>query len=242
MRLKILFETKKDTLIPWSYHSELTKLVYNLVGLSDKNYSTWLHDEGYRKNKKIYRLFVFSDLQFAELAVLPEGLRTRGSVVWQLASPDERFIEKLKGGIKILNNKITLFESEFNVLDTLETQLPINEKSVFHTISPIVASIQEKGKGSPPSYLAPQDQRFTEALERNLLSKWEAFCNKPVDKGGFGIRVWEPRSKLVSTFNIQVRAWHLKLQMWGLDELMKFAYDVGLGERNSQGFGMIEVS
>jgi CRISPR-associated endoribonuclease Cas6 len=29
--------------------------------------------------------------------------------------------------------------------------------------------------------------------------------------------------------------------MWGSEELVRFAYDAGLGEKNSQGFGMLKV-
>ena len=32
----------------------------------------------------------------------------------------------------------------------------------------------------------------------------------------------------------------MNLQMWGNEEMIRFAYDAGIGIKNSQGFGMIE--
>jgi CRISPR-associated endoribonuclease Cas6 len=237
----MLLETTKEASIPWSYRSDLTRLIYRLIGRSDKSYASWLHDEGYEKGGKVYRLFVYSDLQFAPIQVSSSGLKSKGCIVWQLASPDERFIKAVIGGVKLQGNKLDLFGSTFDVLDTLQTELPkTKENPTFRTVSPVVVSIQE-GKGGTPAYLNPEDQRFTQALERNLFSKWEAYKKKPIEVKDFGIRTWEPKSKLVPTFDINVRAWNLKLQMWGSDQLIRFAYDSGLGERNSQGFGMIEI-
>lgn len=242
LRLRILLETTKDVSIPWSYRSDLTRLIYTLIGLSDREYASWLHDKGYEKGGKVYRLFVYSDLQFQPREVSSAGLKSKGCIVWQLGSPDERFTKAVIHGIRLQESKLNLFESTFDVLDTLGTQFPkTRENPTFHTISPIVVSVQEKGRGLTPTYLNPEDQRFTEALERNLVSKYEAYNKKPAETEEFGIGLWEPKSKLIRTFNIDVRAWNLKLQMWGSDELMRFAYDAGLGERNSQGFGMIEL-
>lgn len=242
MRLKILLETTNDVSIPWSYRSDLTRLVYRLVGLSNKEYASWLHDDGYEKNGKVYRLFVYSDLRFSPIETSSAGLKSKGCIVWELASPDERFTKAIVDGIRLQEGKLNLFGSTLVVLDTLSVQMPrTKDNPVFHTISPVVVSTQENGRGSTPTYLSPEDQRFTQALERNIISKWEAYTRKPIETDKFGVRLWEPKSKLISTFNINVRAWNLKLQMWGSDELTRFAYDAGLGERNSQGFGMIEL-
>jgi CRISPR-associated endoribonuclease Cas6 len=237
----MLLETTREASIPWSYRSDLTRLIYKVIGRSDKSYASWLHDEGYEKGGKVYRLFVYSDLQFAPIEVSPSGLKSEGCIVWQLGSPDGRFIKALADGVKLLGNKLDVFGSTFDVLDTLQAQLPkTKENPVFRTISPVVASVQE-GKGSTPTYLSPEDQKFTEALERNLFSKWEAYNKRSIEVENFGIRTWDPKSKLIPTFDINVRAWNLKLQIWGSDEMTRFAYDAGLGERNSQGFGMIDL-
>ncbi len=242
MRLKLLLEATEDIAIPWSYRSDLTRLVYRLIGLADKDYASWLYYKGYVRGRKVYRMFCYSDLECARFEVSSEGLKARGSMVWQITSPDENFIKKLMSGINILSNRLEIFGGKIEVLDAIETRMPsIDRATTFHTISPIVVSKQNKGKDSPPLYLSPQNHGFTESLERNMLFKWEAFNGKPIEQQGFQIRVWNPKSKLVPIFNIKVRAWNLKLQMWGSDELVRFVYDTGLGERNSQGFGMIEV-
>lgn len=90
---------------------------------------------------------------------------------------------------------------------------------VFHTISPIVSSTHPKVEGRPATYLSPDQIEFAQALERNLIDKWEAFHQDTWKDGEIKLRVWNPQSKLIEIFGIKVRGWHLMVQMWGSEEL-----------------------
>jgi len=243
MRLKILLEPSKEpTLIPWDYRTSLTRLVYEILSLSDAEYGRWLHDKGFIRGKRVYRLFVYSDLQLWHRVPEKDGLLSSGNLTWQLASPDRRFIEKFMNGIRRKDQRLDLFESSFNVVDMLTMEAPSFPDAVtLSTISPVVASTYDPKMPPHPTYLSPDQPEFALALEKNLFAKWEAFHETPWDKEGFGLRVWSPRGKLIRVFNINVRAWYLKVQLWGSSELIRFAYETGLGEKNSMGFGMLEA-
>lgn len=242
MRVKILFEAKQDPLrIPWDYRTILTAKIYEILAASDPQYSHWLHEQGFRKGNRVYRLFVYSDLKPSHWQVDREGLLASPWLIWQVGSPDQQFIEKLMKGLEHKRQSLEIFGTSLEILDMVRME-PSSLASglVFHTISPIAASKGNPTLSKHPIYLSPDQPGFVEALEQNLITKWEAFHGKAWNGSVFGIRVWEPKQKLVPVFNITVRAWHLKLQMWGAEELIRFAYDAGLGIKNSQGFGMIE--
>jgi CRISPR-associated endoribonuclease Cas6 len=242
VRLKILLELQKPVLIPWDYRTSLTRAVYEILALSDAEYSRWLHDEGFRRGNKVYRLFVYSDLQPQHCAPEKEGLRISQWLTWQVASPDSRFIERFIDGIGKKNHRLSLFQNSCEIVDILCMKLSLSLRSLTSaTISPIVASTYNPGISRHPIYLSPDQPEFTQALEKNLIAKWEAFHEKHWNSGEFSIRVWDPKNKLVHVFDTNIRAWHLKIQMWGSEELVRFAYDAGLGEKNSQGFGMLKV-
>jgi len=170
------------------------------------------------------------------------GLYISEWMTWEIASPDVRFIEKFSEGLRKNADKLDLLKDSFKVVDLLQIGLPAFAASlIFRTISPMVVSTFNPELSRHPIYLEPDQPEFVIALERNLVAKWEAFHNKKWEGEQPGIRVWEPQKKLISVFDINVKAWHLKVQMWGPEELIRFAYDAGLGAKNSQGFGMLEV-
>lgn len=243
MRLRLVLENKAPITIPWNYRTALTAAVYETLTAADSEYSHWLHVQGFRqlRSKRTFRLFVYSDLMPVHYEVTPEGLANVQWLGWHLSSPDQRFVEKFLRGLKQKGMVLRLFDHLLEVLDVAIVDVPsISGAPRFHTISPVVVAKGNMPGSRHPVYLRPDEPEFVEALERNLIAKWEAFHQTPWENGEFGIRVWSPESKLVPVFNINVRAWHLEMQMWGSEELIRFACNAGLGIKNSQGFGMIE--
>jgi len=242
MRIKILLELQEALLVPWDYRTSLTRVIYDTVALSDAEYSRWLHDEGFKKGNKAYRLFVYSDLQPQHCIAEKEGLRVSQLLTWQVASPDLRFAEKFMDGLQKKNHRLDLFQTTFNVIDMLQLETPSFQGNLVpNTISPIVVSTYNPQISRHPVYLSPDQPEFVHSLEKNLIAKWEAFHGRTWNGGELGIRGWNPQNKLIRVFHTNIRAWYLKTQIWGPEELIRFAYDAGLGEKNSQGFGMLEV-
>jgi CRISPR-associated endoribonuclease Cas6 len=241
MRLKILLEAETPLIVPWDYRTALTAAVYDILSVSDKDFSSWLHDKGYQSGKRKYRLFVYSNLRPLHFQPTDAGLQTNGNCTWEIAAPGETFLEKFVDGLLKRDRSLQLFGVDFRILDFVKMQLPaVAPTRTWKTISPIVVSTWD-GKSRQPRYRNGTEPEFVQALEANLLSKWEAFNGKKWEGENLNIRVWSPKSTLVPVFNINVRGWYLRLQMWGPPELIRFAYDAGLGEKNSQGFGMIDI-
>jgi CRISPR-associated endoribonuclease Cas6 len=242
MRLRLLLEARETMTIPWDYRTTLTKAIYSTLVIADPDYGHWLHGKGFQQGKRVYRLFVYSDLIPTYKTLSWDGLADVRWMIWQIGSPDQRFIQKFVEGLKRRGMLLELFGTIVEVVDLVQIEPPRPGGGlVFHTISPIAVSIGNPNRSKHPVYLHPDQPEFIEVLEKNLIAKWEAFHQKSWKGEDFGVRVWNPKRKLVKVFDIKVLAWHLHLQMWGSDELIHFAYDAGLGIKNSQGFGMIEV-
>lgn len=242
MRLKLLLELDRPTILPWDYKTALSRLIYHLLERSDPSYARWLLDHGYRLGHRVYRMFAFSDLQAYEYVPQKEGLLISRAAMWEIASPDERFIRTLEQGLRNTGGTITVAETPLHIVDVLLMPTPQFSTSLtFRTVSPIIVSSQRLPPPSLPIYLSPDDPQFVLHLERNLLAKWEAFTGTSWKGAPVQIRVWQPRSRLVKVFGVNVRAWELRGQIWGPSELVTFAYDAGLGEKNSQGYGMLEA-
>jgi len=241
MRLKILLDAGTPLIVPWNYRTALTGAVYDILRVSDKDFSLWLHERGYQSGKRTYRLFVYSNLRPLFFRPTDAGLQTDGNFSWEIATPNETFLEKFVDGLAKRGETLQLFGVDFRVLDLIKVELPaISPTRTWRTTSPVVVSTWD-GRSRHPIYRNGSEPEFVQALEANLLSKWEAFNNKKWEGENLNIRVWSPKSTLVPVFNINVRAWYLRLQIWGPPELIRFAYDAGLGEKNSQGFGMIDI-
>ena len=111
----------------------------------------------------------------------------------------------------------------------------------FKTLSPIIARTIRHDKIWD---LSPGDGEFQSAIINNLTRKYNEFYGgyDPVD---FSVEVDlnSVRKKRIAIKKpgetIYNRCYILELNMYGEKEAIKFAYDVGLGERNSMGFGMV---
>lgn len=248
MRLKVLLEAKGKSSItlPWNYRTALVGLIYEILKKADEGYADWLHCKGFKKGNLSFRLFTFSDLKPNKWELSNDGMILRDPLLtWEIASPDERFISSFIEGVKLKNHLLKIFHNDYEVLDIAQVNSSLFQNQTssarkFQTISPIAVSLHDRSISKHAIYLSPDDARFTEFLKKNLMTKWEAFNQKPCSDDTLDFEILQVKKKLVPVFNVNVRAWHLKFRMSGSEELIRFAYDVGLGIRNSQGFGMIE--
>jgi len=114
------------------------------------------------------------------------------------------------------------------------------------TMSPVVARIKrDDGKIRD---LNPGDLRFYTALQQNLIKKYNSFYGNY--DGDEYVKI-VPEMNSVKRKRITIdkngsqthhRAYLMHFEMEADPELVKFAYDTGLGEKNSMGFGMVDAS
>ena len=236
MRLKINLKGKNNFKIPFNYNHIVSSLIYNKI--ADLDLAHELH------TSNSFKFFNFSQLNIPKRKIANDGIISKnGKISFYLSSPNDLLIKNLVSGfvddleIKFKNEKLTVEK-----IEALRTP-DFKEISEFKTISPInIRDINEKNKRID---LAPSD-KFFKGIENNLIKKYCKFHNlestdKKISAYSEMANVKRKRITIPKGPNTTYhRAYMMDLILEGDVDLIKFAYDVGLGEKNSMGFGMIQ--
>lgn len=236
MRLKINLKGKKNLKIPFSYNHILSSIIYNKI--IDLDLAHELHASN------SFKFFNFSQLNIPNRKIENDGIISRnGKINLFISSPNELLIKSLVSGfvddleIKFKNEKLTVEK-----IEALKTP-DFSEKSEFKTISPI--NIRDVNSENKRIDLAPSD-KFFKGIESNLIKKYCRFHD--LESTGKKIKAYSEMAN-VKRKRITIpkgpgttyhRAYMMDIILEGDIDLIEFAYDVGLGEKNSMGFGMIE--
>jgi len=115
------------------------------------------------------------------------------------------------------------------------------QKIYFLTPVTVYTTLFSKSGKKKTYYYSPFESEFAELITKNLFKKYEAFYKKH-PRGSFSIKpAGGLREKILKYKNFIIKGWIGKFEIKGTPKLLYFAYDAGLGAKNSQGFGMFEV-
>ena len=236
MRLKIEF--KCDNLrLPLSYQSILQGFVYSIF--DKEEYGTFLHDEGYKLNNKIFKMFSFSNLM-GKYNIDGKTVIYNGKVRLYIASYSEEFIQIvykfLMNNVRIVLHKQFLSVESVQLMDTPYFK---GEKDiVVKTLSPLVAYRTED---SYVNYFKPSDSDF-EALCLTNLQEKNLAIDTPIRQLIFSIqRVNFEKKRVVQFKNTFYVAYLAELIIHTNYETLDLIYNTGLSAKGSAGFGMIEA-
>lgn len=241
MRLKILLKSKKNKLkIPFNYNHILSAIIYNKI--ADLDFANKLH------SSRSYKYFTFSQIHIHNFKIIKDGfLSQNGMIDFLISSSDDYLIKSLVEGF--LDDLTVNFIGEDLFVQKVEL-LPVpdfSDKINVKTLSPIIVRTKKEIDGNLKVWdLAPGDQFFRN-LEKNLINKYLKYND--LDGTDKKIKIYSEmrnvKSKRISiekgdkkTFH---RAYMMDLILEGDKELLKFAYDAGLGEKSGLGFGMIKI-
>ncbi|CAI1491848.1 CRISPR-associated endoribonuclease [Thermococcus nautili] len=256
MRLKLLLHFEEPFLIPYNYPRPLYSFLIRAIKLWDPMIAKRVHD-----NKK--------DIKFVASKLFPVGsaektdsglLVKSGKVELFVGSPAWPVLEALANGLAIGIGQLHILGSHLIDVGVRPVETPkrlsgrklktLSPVSVYHNnptngfkqwdLSPV---------GQPNSPFENEPAVWKELVFRNLREKYFMVHGEPFD-GDFEIEVF-PESVKSKMFRIkrdgrtgrytQVRAWEFHFRMRGEEELLRVAWDTGLGMRNAHGFGLIGV-
>ena len=199
-------------------------------------------------SSKSFKFFTFSQIYIPKRRIVKDGIIARDGVIsFYISSPNDFLIKSLVDGfledleISFQNQKLTIQKIE--ALKTPE----FSSKSEFKTLAPIIVRTKKEIDGELKIWdLAPSD-KFFKSLENNLIKKYIKFNN--LTKTDKKINIYSDmnfvKRKRISINKGNVtthhRAYMMDLILEGDLDLIEFAYDVGIGEKNSMGFGMVKL-
>lgn len=250
MRIRFELTPRGAVWLPWNHHYALSSAIYATIGYASPGFSKFLHDRGFIAYGKQFRLFTFSSLRGKVLERSSFGLLLQSPLELQCSSPVPEFVRAVaEGALQIGALRVGEIELPVSQVETLPDP-DFSSQMTFRPLSPITVStgrIDPDGK-MRATYLAPEEPTFYEHLSNNLIRKYEALNGQPPDnpdvKFGLASDLMPERrrlSKLIDIKGIKVRGWLVPIEAEGNPELLRLAYETGLGEKNSAGFGMMEV-
>ncbi|ABR31519.1 hypothetical protein SU69_08495 [Thermosipho melanesiensis] len=240
MRLRVKFNFDRLNL-PIHYNHILHATILNMI--NNEEFRKFIHDRGYKFEKRVFKLYTFSRLigRF-EIDTEIKEINFFDNVYLYISSYDDNFcyyimeklltFENIRMGKNIL--KVEKIETiNFMPTDTLKvvTRSPVTVYSTY---------IDETGKKKTLFY-HPDDFKFKEIVEKNIIKKYRALHNRE-PQGRIEVKHVGKSPKFVLVFykGFKIKGWMTAFDLIGDPELVKIAYETGLGSKNSQGFGFIE--
>jgi CRISPR-associated endoribonuclease Cas6 len=249
MRLQLTLEADRIRL-PIHYGHIVQGFIYSQL---EPNLASWLHGDAYHFAQRTYKMFTFSRLE-GEFKLEPEHKRITftNSVSFQLASHNTEilasFAEHLlkSQSLRLGQNECTVRGVEILKQPEIDFSKPVKVR----TLSPITvySTLSHPDGRKKTYYYSPQEHEWSEMLRDNLVRKakalgWEDDAAKTLAETTFKpLRVNNKDQKIISYKGFVMKAWTGVYEISNLPATYFWlAYDVGIGSKNSQGMGMLEV-
>lgn len=234
MQLHITLKSRGESL-PISYQVLIHGLIYHLLQENQQ-----LADTHNASNQaRVYKGFTFGRLN-GSYAIQERRITFADTVQLEIRSIHEKLIRTLSEGLRS-QQQIRLGSAAFDVLSVKEENVQLHaERAEIIMSSPIVAYITQEQKKTV--YLSPDDPRFFSLLTRNAERKWRQFFGD----APFVLTIkpcFEHLPPKVFTHFKQtyITGWTGRYLLEGTPEAIDMLYQMGLGAKNSEGFGMFDV-
>jgi len=250
MRLLLKLNSTKNCIYDSRYFNKLQGFIYGLIKNSEYSF---LHDE------KTYKFFCFSN-------IFPVSeIKSNEEKTLIISSPNEKFVNTLYENLKIFieeTKPINIGEYQFELKDIKNLNLKLNKKNLrLISATPIIIRIPAKNY---EKYNIPQSFRkkryvywrpeysfdaFIKQLEENLIKKYNEFYKTEIKAE----RIFEMFKFIKPTVNHVIingkeqilvgSIWEFLFSYLTKDQrrILEFGIDCGFGERNSLGFGFMNV-
>ena len=236
--------------LPINYRYETAAWIYRVIHRSDAPFAKWLHEHGYSYNGRRFKNFTFSHMRIPEREITGDRIHIRGERAdMQIAFAVDRAVEHFIAGL-FDNQEFSIGDDTSRADFSIENVETLVEPGFQNTLrlrclSPICVS--RGNAGASATYLGPDAADYAERIAENLRNKLGSMSADPVPEQPLTLRpLGAAKSRLIHIKSgkqgaTRVRAFQFPLELGGPAELLRVAYQAGLGEKNSLGFGCVGV-
>ncbi|MDD4570784.1 MAG: CRISPR-associated endoribonuclease Cas6 [Tepidanaerobacteraceae bacterium] len=244
MRIKLTFYSEEPLIIPTQYNYAIQSMIYDNIS---QELADFLHNEGFILNGQQFKLFTFSRLEGKFKIRENQKIESTSPVELTVASPIERFLQELADGmlqryVLILFRQRVYLES-VGLCPNIKTH-QMGEEVTIKMLSPMVAYQTEKNSGKT-IYYTPWDDVFSDLARIDVEKKYQLLTGEKLKNSKLKVIPIGPKDerccKILSYKNTAIKGWMGIYKLQGNPELIKTAYDAGLGSKNPQGFGCFEL-
>ncbi len=251
MRLKIELMAHKESkiVLPTGFNSYIQAFIYNNLPKDD---ASWLHERGFKFEKRNFKLFTFSS--FLEKGLFDKRYRQfifPQRVSFYISSPVEWILEEMAKAI-LVNSKLFIGNNDLIVSSVgICPSVKIETNRVdIRAITPIEvhSTLKTHDNRNRTYYYSPFEREFSEMIEKNLKKRWCSLFQNECSHSLMIQPLFKNKNyeKIIFFGNdnnrIIIKGWvgPYTLESNNVD-FLKFAYDAGLGSKNSQGCGMFDI-
>ncbi|MBS4535598.1 CRISPR-associated endoribonuclease Cas6 [Clostridium sp. D2Q-14] len=240
MRIKLKMTFTKLNL-PINYNSIIQGFIYN--NISDEKFRKFLHDKGFKYEKRNFKLFTFSRIEGKyQIDKKRKRISFESPIYITISSLVDEFLNDF--GNTVLNEKeMYLGDNKINIENMeVENKNINNEEIDIKMLSPIVIYSTVDIHGHKKTiYHAPGEALFDELIYENLKKKYNVVYNEEINNEDFNILPKRTYPVITRYKGFIIKGWLGEFKVRGDKKLLKLAYDTGFGSKNSQGFGCFEI-
>jgi len=233
---------RQKVALPVHYNVLLQGVVYSSL---NEALARRVHDHGWQVGGRRLKLFTFSRLR-GDFRCRSGRLIFYGKIAWTIASPEEEILESLV--VHLLRAKVLqIGQAKLELLSVEVPMPPSYQRPIrLRALSPItVYSTFETSDGRKKTYYyTPREPEFGRLVLENLRRKIRAWMGEdvPLDGATFRpVRV-SNRNLVVARYkDTIIKGWTGIYELDAPESYFRMALDAGLGAKNSQGFGCVEV-
>lgn len=260
MRLKLTLRADQGNLITYNYHYHLSSALYKLLQFGSPEFSRFLHDKGYVLNGKNYKLFTFA-LRFEKYTNLEHAIKLDDPKVNLFISSPlvDEFIKNFVIGTfqsQVIDLTELNFPIKFNIIFVETIPLPkITEEISLKMLTPMVLSTYREHNGKVNKYFLRENDgdEINRVITQNMRNKYKAAFNKENEgelkltwNGEYLKKVKRITKKITinqhGEYPIDLIGLNAPFNLKGDADLIRLGYECGFGEKNSMGFGMVDVN
>lgn len=231
--------TAPRIVLPVSYRQLLHGMIYRALS-ADAQFSAQLHNRGRAGGKRVFKHFTFGQLE-GRYRVQEGRIVFAGKTALEIRSSDARLMGLLAQQLSA-GRRIRLGESSMEIADSTvtdrhllvpDTEIRMRSPAAAHVTLP----------DGHTRFFSPDEEAFYAALVQNAQRKWSSIGGA---QERFALQVTpkenEVYRKQVSRFkHTCVTGWQGVFRLSGAPEVVDMLYQLGLGEKSSQGFGMFDA-
>lgn len=241
MQIVIKHKLDRPLILPINYNYILQSALYDAMKGST-NISDFVHDGGFEHNNRRYKMFTFSMLR-GKYRIEEKKIVFYDYVSFEVRSTESVIIRNIKDRLE--RNGITYIDQHYDVqqVSVYDYEIESNEMMIRMRTPICVHETYMEDETSKTKYFSPLDEEFEQRINDNFENKYESYTmNKPNSKISIEPVSIGKKDKIVTKYKgIYISAWKGEYKIKGERKYLDFLYQVGLGEKNAQGFGMFDV-
>lgn len=240
MQLRLKLAVVNELELPINYNYYIQSLIYNL--LSDSvSLSQKVHDSGYVSDSRRFKLFTFSSL-VGKYKIHQKKISFYDEVELEIRTIDDSIFAQLVSSLTA-KKAISLGRHVLKIKSIVINYTQLTEDH-YHIkmLSPIIVRSTPVGSNTSIFY-NPLENAFVTKLNDNCRRKYRAYFNeemlsdisiKPIN--------FSLKNKVVTSYkDYLLTGWRGEYSIRGDANVLDFLYQVGLGEKNSMGFGAFKI-